>query len=199
MAKGILKGIVVGGLAAAVGYVGYKRLSVEQRARLDQSVDQATDTLHDRVVDAQYAMNDAVALVREKADEALTKLQLDDRVSRLVDEVTRTSQDVQQRAGDLLHEVKAKTTDFREDAVLAKDEAQADILIKEADLADTIEHGLQAQSETKVAHLVDDQDAMLKQAAAKQVASLAASGKTGLAASDQAGLAASDQIGLSEK
>lgn len=199
MAKGILKGIVVGGLAAAVGYVGYKRLSVEQRARLDQSVDQATDTLHDRVVDAQYAMNDAVALVREKADEALTKLQLDDRVSRLVDEATRTSQDVQQRAGDLLHEVKAKTTDFREDAILAKDEAQADILIKEADLADTIEHGLRAQSETKVAHLVDDQDAMLKQAAAKQVASLAASGKTGLAASDQAGLAASDQIGLSEK
>lgn len=199
MAKGILKGVVAGGLAVLAGYVGYKRLTVEQRARLDQSVDQATDTLHDRVVDAQYAMNDAVALVREKADEALTKLQLDERVATLVDEASRTTQDVQQRAGELLQDVKDKTVNFREDATLAKDEAQADILIKEADLANTVEHGVQEAAETKVAHLVDDQAAVLKRAAAHQVSSLAASGKTGLAASQQAGLSASQRTGLSEK
>lgn len=124
--KGFLAGLLFSGVAAAAGYAYFKSLSPAEQEKLKAKVDDIVVDVRDKAVDYTYAATDAVASVRDRADDFVAEKGLDGKVADLkaqADEKTAglraKADDLKAQAQDLADQAKSKASEVK-DQVRAK-------------------------------------------------------------------------------
>ena len=124
--KGFLAGLLFSGVAAAAGYAYFKSLSPAEQEKLKAKVDDIVVDVRDKAVDYTYAATDAVASVRDRADDFVAEKGLDVKVADLkaqADEKTAglraKADDLKAKAQDLADQAKSKASEVK-DQVRAK-------------------------------------------------------------------------------
>jgi gas vesicle protein len=116
--KGFFNGLVLGGIAAAAGYLYYKNLPTDEQDKLRSKVDDTVDKVRDRAVDYTYAATDAAANVRDRADEFVAQAQNDfgGKVADLKAQATEAAANLKDKASDLTGQLRDKVAPELADA-----------------------------------------------------------------------------------
>lgn len=145
--KGFLAGLLFSGVAAAAGYAYFKSLSPAEQEKLKAKVDDIVVDVRDKAVDYTYAATDAVASVRDRADDFVAEKGLDGKVADL------KAAGLRAKADELKAQADEKTAGLRAKADDLKAQAQ-DL----ADQAKSKASEVKDQVRAKVAPELEDED-----------------------------------------
>lgn len=181
MANGFIKGLLVGGAAAAAGYAGYKMLNENQKKEVNRKVADATDSVIEYILDAEAIASATFAAAKAKAEDSLEEAGLEEKFGALKDQ-----------AEGFVNQAMDKAQSFKNDAELAEAVTEADILLDASDLVaetTTPEKVEVVVLEARPLPEKDIPETELKATAKEQVKSLAKSNKKPLSESKKQGLA----------
>ena len=99
--KGFLAGLLFSGVAAAAGYAYFKSLSPAEQEKLKAKVDDIVVDVRDKAVDYTYAATDAVASVRDRADDFVAEKGLDGKVADLKAQADEKTAGLRAKADEL--------------------------------------------------------------------------------------------------
>lgn len=173
MAHGFIKGLLVGGAAAAAGYAGYKMLNENQKKEVNRKVAETTDAVVEYILEAEAIASATFAAAKEKAEDSFEDAGLERKLDSL-----------KGQAEGFVNQAMDKAQAFKNDADLVQAVTEADIILDASDLAED------AIAPEKVEVEVLLPEAELKATAKQQVKSLAKSGKKPLSESKKTGLVA---------
>lgn len=168
-----MKGLLVGGAAAAAGYAGYKMLNENQKKEVNRKVTETTDAVVEYILEAEAIASEAFAAAKEKAEDSFEDAGLE-----------RKFDSLKGQAEGFVNEAMDKAQAFKNDAELVQAVTEADIILDASDLAEDVV----VPDKVEVEVLLPE--AELKTTAKQQVKSLAKSGKKSLSEIKKTGLAA---------
>ena len=151
--KGFLAGLLFSGVAAAAGYAYFKSLSPAEQEKLKAKVDDIVVDVRDKAVDYTYAATDAVASVRDRADDFVAEKGLDGKVADLKAQADEKTAGLRAKADELKAQADEKTAGLRAKADDLKAQAQ-DL----ADQAKSKASEVKDQVRAKVAPELEDED-----------------------------------------
>ena len=111
--KGFLAGLLFSGVAAAAGYAYFKSLSPAEQEKLKAKVDDIVVDVRDKAVDYTYAATDAVASVRDRADDFVAEKGLDGKVADLKAQADEKTAGLRAKADELKAQADEKTAGLR--------------------------------------------------------------------------------------
>lgn len=144
--KGFLAGLLFSGVAAAAGYAYFKSLSPAEQEKLKAKVDDIVVDVRDKAVDYTYAATDAVASVRDRADDFVAEKGLDGKVADLKAQADEKTAGLRAKADELKAQADEKTAGLRAKA----DDLKAQAKSKASEVKD--------QVRAKVAPELEDED-----------------------------------------
>lgn len=177
MAHGFIKGLLVGGVAAAAGYAGYKMLNENQKKEVNRKVAETTDAVVEYILEAEAIASAKFAAAKEKAEDSLDEVALDDKFDAL-----------KHQAEGFVNQAMDKAQAFKNDADLMQAVTEADIILDASDLSE--EAIAPEKVEVEILEAQPLPEAELKATAKEQVKSLAKSGKKPLSDTEKTGLVA---------
>ncbi|MFL4499234.1 MULTISPECIES: hypothetical protein [Weissella] len=125
--KGFLAGLLFSGVAAAAGYAYYKSLSAEEQSKLKAKVDDVVVDVRDKAVDYTYAATDAVASVRDRADELVAEKGLDGKVADLKSQASEKTAGLRAKADDLKAQAQDLADQAKSKAAEVKDQVRSKV------------------------------------------------------------------------
>ena len=135
MSKGkvFLTGLLVGGAAAATAYAYFKSLSPAAQADIKDKVDDIIEDVRDKAVDYTYAATDAVASVRNRADDLVAENGLDGKVADFKEQAVQKAAELRSKADELLAQAQNLADQAKEKAGDVKEQVRSKVA---PDLAD---------------------------------------------------------------
>lgn len=125
--KGFLAGLLFSGVAAAAGYAYFKSLSPAEQEKLKAKVDDIVVDVRDKAVDYTYAATDAVASVRDRADDFVAEKGLDGKVADLKAQADEKTAGLRAKADDLKAQAQELADQAKSKASEVKDQVRAKV------------------------------------------------------------------------
>jgi len=187
--KGFLTGLLVGGAAAALGYSYFKSLSPDAQEDLKGKVDDIIEDVRDKAVDYTYAATDAVASVRNRADDLVAENGLDGKVADFKEQATQKAAELRSKADELLAQAQKLADQAKVKAGDVKDQVRSKVA---PDLAD---EDIEIVLDPTAPSLTEAFDDLEEPVAVEEVKAFAGTAEV---LEPQGGLSDSKQKGLSE-